>query len=377
MLTETRTLTVSQLTELITRTIQGNPGSGIVIVANELSNFVHHSSGHMYFTLKDENSASRASCLNPGTAGCSLRRKTCRRFMSGATSCVQKGRQLPTQVYAMEPEILGASCPGLCPTQRAVGLGRTFFAEERKPPGPGFPTGWGWLPPPQGAALQDFLITAKQLGWPVTFVLAPAYRPGRTGGAVRPGCPGAPHSGAGGRIVVTRGGGVSGRVVGFQRRGGGLRAVALPVPFPWSAPSGTKRTSPSAICRRCPGGDAHGGGAPALPDAAGLPWDLSWLRRHLAAALSGLLRARRARLDHLARRAPSAGKKLQLLLQPRQNRDHTAHKFKAVYARLLEQRRALWPGIRPPSGSPIPAVLDRGFSVVRTEKGIIKSVKSN
>ena len=112
-----------------------------------------------------------------------------------------------------------------------------------------------------------------------------------------------------------------------------------------------------------------------LPDAAALLRDLSRLRRHLAAALSGLLEARRARLDHLARRAPLA-RPLQLLLQPRQNLDHTAYKFKAVYARLLEQRRAELSALaaRLVDLNPL-AVLERGFSVVRTEKGIIKSVK--
>lgn len=45
-------LTVTELTSLLKRLIEGN--IPVVSVVGELSNYVHHSSGHRYFTLKDE-----------------------------------------------------------------------------------------------------------------------------------------------------------------------------------------------------------------------------------------------------------------------------------------------------------------------------------
>ena len=52
---ENRTLTVTQLTEIIKLTLDSSPYLGTVAVSGEISNFNHHyASGHMYFTLQDE-----------------------------------------------------------------------------------------------------------------------------------------------------------------------------------------------------------------------------------------------------------------------------------------------------------------------------------
>ena len=47
-------LTVSELTGILKRLIEGSVP--VVSVVGELSNYVFHSSGHRYFTLKDEHS---------------------------------------------------------------------------------------------------------------------------------------------------------------------------------------------------------------------------------------------------------------------------------------------------------------------------------
>ena len=52
---ENKTLTVTQLTDIIKLTLDSSPYLGTVAVSGEISNFNHHyASGHMYFTLKDE-----------------------------------------------------------------------------------------------------------------------------------------------------------------------------------------------------------------------------------------------------------------------------------------------------------------------------------
>ena len=48
------TLTVSALTKYIKRKFDADPHLREVHVKGEISNFKKHSSGHMYFTLKDE-----------------------------------------------------------------------------------------------------------------------------------------------------------------------------------------------------------------------------------------------------------------------------------------------------------------------------------
>ena len=59
--TERRPLTVSELTESVRKAIEARFAS--VWVEGEISNFKAHSSGHWYFTIKDEGAQLRAKCF--------------------------------------------------------------------------------------------------------------------------------------------------------------------------------------------------------------------------------------------------------------------------------------------------------------------------
>ncbi|RKX65432.1 MAG: exodeoxyribonuclease VII large subunit, partial [Tenericutes bacterium] len=48
--------TVRELTQYIKHRLQDDPSLCEVSVRGEISNFTHHTSGHIYFTLKDEHS---------------------------------------------------------------------------------------------------------------------------------------------------------------------------------------------------------------------------------------------------------------------------------------------------------------------------------
>ena len=51
---EERVYSVTEVTASVKAVLEGS--LPILWVQGEISNFVHHASGHMYFTLKDENS---------------------------------------------------------------------------------------------------------------------------------------------------------------------------------------------------------------------------------------------------------------------------------------------------------------------------------
>jgi exodeoxyribonuclease VII large subunit len=57
-------VSVSQLNSYIKRILQADPILGHVSVVGEISNFKHHSNGHAYFTLKDDNA--KVNCFLPG-----------------------------------------------------------------------------------------------------------------------------------------------------------------------------------------------------------------------------------------------------------------------------------------------------------------------
>src|SRR4026208_580031 len=59
--TERRPLTVSELTGAVRKSLESRFSS--VWVEGEISNFKVHSSGHWYFTVKDEGAQLRAKCF--------------------------------------------------------------------------------------------------------------------------------------------------------------------------------------------------------------------------------------------------------------------------------------------------------------------------
>ena len=54
------TLTVTELNEYIKLLLDSQPLLSKLFVVGEISNFTDHRSGHLYFTLKDKDSAVRA-----------------------------------------------------------------------------------------------------------------------------------------------------------------------------------------------------------------------------------------------------------------------------------------------------------------------------
>lgn len=58
---QARTLSVSDLNEYVRRSLAGDPMLQDLTIRGEISNFKRHTSGHLYFSLKDENS--RIACV--------------------------------------------------------------------------------------------------------------------------------------------------------------------------------------------------------------------------------------------------------------------------------------------------------------------------
>ena len=68
MATEKKIFTVSQINEYIKGKIDSDSFLSSLWIKGEISNFVHHKTGHLYFTLKDENSLIRALMFSSSAA---------------------------------------------------------------------------------------------------------------------------------------------------------------------------------------------------------------------------------------------------------------------------------------------------------------------
>jgi len=177
-----RVYTVAELTADVRATLEG-AFAGEVVVRGELSNFTHHRSGHMYFSLKDEEAVLR--CVF-------FRRENKRLRFSPAAGLevIARGRlgvyppQGTYQLYVAalvlhgEGELM-AALERLKKKLAAEGL----FAEERKRHLPPFPRSVGVVTSPSGAAFRDVKnVLARR--WPgVKIILGPAQVQGAAAAA--------------------------------------------------------------------------------------------------------------------------------------------------------------------------------------------------
>lgn len=124
-------------------------------VGGEVSNFVHHSSGHMYFNLKDEFSTLRCTFFRNQNYRLDFQPKDGQSVVCyGQITLYEKGGSYNLNVTNMSPAGLGemqAKFEALKKKLKAEGL----FEESRKQALPRYPERIGIITSPTGAALQD------------------------------------------------------------------------------------------------------------------------------------------------------------------------------------------------------------------------------
>ncbi|MBI2903157.1 MAG: exodeoxyribonuclease VII large subunit [Candidatus Methylomirabilis oxyfera] len=152
--------TVSDLTGEI-RVLLEDSFSGIWI-EGEVSNFHHHSSGHMYFTLKDHESQIRAVMFRQQNR--QLRFQPLdglAMLLYGVLSVYERRGEYQVIVEYMEPKGLGAlqlAFEQLKERLQAEGL----FDDSRKRPIPMLPGRIGVITSPTGAAIRDILHVLRR-----------------------------------------------------------------------------------------------------------------------------------------------------------------------------------------------------------------------
>ena len=170
--TERKPLTVSELTNSIRITLESRFAA--VWVEGEISNFKAHSSGHWYFTLKDQNAQLRAKCFRSAntrirfrpTDGLHVRAR-------GKLSLYAPRGEYELVVEALDPVGAGAlqiAFEQLRDRLKAEGL----FAKELKRPLPIFPRRVGIVTSPTGAAIRDILNVISRRTRTVHVLFSPA-----------------------------------------------------------------------------------------------------------------------------------------------------------------------------------------------------------
>lgn len=128
-----------------------------VWVEGEISNFKHHSSGHMYLTLKDASAQVSAAFFSQNQRGLKFQLKDGLKVLAFCRVSIYEARgQYQLYIERVEPQGVGAL--QLAFQQLKERLAKEgLFGEERKRPIPRFPKTVGVITSPTGAAIHDIL----------------------------------------------------------------------------------------------------------------------------------------------------------------------------------------------------------------------------
>lgn len=169
---EPRPISVSELTASIRGALEKRFAA--VWIEGEISNFRAQTSGHWYFTLKDEFAQLRAACYRSSNQRIRFRLHDGMQVRArGRITVYEPKGEYQLIVEKLEPAGMGALQLAFEQTKarlKAEGL----FAAELKRPIPVFPQRVGVITSPQGAAIRDILNVICRRTRTVHVLMAPA-----------------------------------------------------------------------------------------------------------------------------------------------------------------------------------------------------------
>lgn len=150
---------VKELTRHIKGLLESDSVLSEIWVQGEISNFVRHTRGHMYFTLKDEESRLRSVMFAGNNQFLKFLPKDGMKVIAkGYISLFERDGQYQFYIQEMQPDGLGnlyLAYEQLKQKLEAEGL----FLNTNKKPIPSFPRCIGVITSPTGAAIRDILTT--------------------------------------------------------------------------------------------------------------------------------------------------------------------------------------------------------------------------
>jgi exodeoxyribonuclease VII large subunit len=365
-------VTVRELTASIKRLLENDRRLQSIWVRGEISNFKWHSSGHIYFTLKDE--AAQLKCVMFRSAAQRLRFRPdngLQVLLLGNVTVYERDGAYQMYVSEMEPAGVGALHMQYEQLKARL-LQEGLFDDELKRNLPALPRKVGLVTAPTGAALRDMITVARRRFPGIHLILSPALVQGAE----------APASLIRALHLVARQPGVD--VVIMGRGGGSLedlwafndeelaRAIrACPVPVVSAVGHETDFTiADFAADLRAPTPSAAA--EIVVPSRAELLGNVEALRSRMITLTRRLLERKRLKLKALAER-PVLLRPQGRLLQDRQRLDDLLRRLGMSAGRRMERSRHRLAGLagRLDALSPL-AVLSRGYAIARGEQGVIK-----
>lgn len=364
----TQIFTVSELNLRISDRLDGDVRLHDLWARGEVSNYLHHRSGHRYFTLKDQNS--QISCVLFKNNGLSLdfELKDGKNVMVFGDIAVYRpqGRVQLVARGIKKDEGLGYRHQQLEQLKKKL-ASEGLFASERKRALPRYPERIGIVTSPQGAALHDVIRTLGS--YPARIIISPAQVQGE--GAEK-GIASAIMAlrGKTDVIIVCRGGGSTEDLWCFNSEEVARAIFACDAPVISAIGHETDVTiadfvadlraaTPTAAAKMT------------VPDAEELKQSLSTTEVRMVRALWTILERREERLDYLMN-SVSAKRMYSLAQDARQRLDYLSERLESAEARELQTHRSrleLAQGRLIAVGPQ--ATLSRGYAIARSAEGLI------
>ena len=168
-----RIFSIKDINRYIRMKLESDQLLGDVWLRGEISNFTHHSSGHMYFTLKDKDS--RLKCIMFASHNQKLPfipKEGTKVLARGNISVFERDGNYQFYVTQMQPDGIGSLYLAYEQLKRKLEA-EGLFEASRKRTIPRFPTVIGIITSPTGAAVRDIMITLQRRHPSVPVLLFP------------------------------------------------------------------------------------------------------------------------------------------------------------------------------------------------------------
>lgn len=316
-----------------------------VWVRGEISNFTHHSSGHMYFTLKDADSRLKSIMFASHNQRLAfIPREGTKVLACGNISVYERDGQYQFYATQMQPDGIGSlylAFEQLKKKLEAEGL----FAAHRKKPLPRYPKAIGVITSPTGAAVRDIIITLQRRYPNVPVLLYPVLVQGtQAAPSIVKAIQAMNAMAEVDVLIVGRGGGSLEELWAFNEESVARAIFASLIPVISAVGHETDFTIADFVAdlrAATPTAAAE----LAVPHHQELKQQLKTLKQQLYGGLSNQLDRSRERLHRLQRSPVLTNPRRQLFIQPMERLDRTkeqlAYKLRGRLAKLQEQRMKL------------------------------------
>lgn len=360
------TLSVSQLNEYVRRLLAGDPMLRSLRVQGEISGFKRYTSGHLYFTLKDEEACVSCVMFRSAAETLDFRPQDGQRVtIRGSASLYPQRGQFQLYVETMQREGVGELYMRFEALKRRL-TAEGLFDQAIKKEIPAYPRVIGVATSRTGAVLRDIVRVARRRDPNISILLAPTSVQGAgAAGEIVHALEQLNQQGEADVILCGRGGGSIEDLWPFNEEivARAIRASKIPV-ISCVGHETDFTIADFAADLRAPTPSAAA--ELAVPEAAALRAAIDGLLEGGAAAIERRLTLERA---HLARLNASAALNMpsRLLIERRETALErlTGRMTRAAQA-MPQTKRAWLDGLMRALGAVNPnAVLERGYAVVR------------